>query len=221
LTARAHLRSLAATHGLPRRRVDEVLELVGLTSVATQRVRGFSLGMGQRLGLAAALLGDPHTLVLDEPVNGLDPDGVIWVRQLLRHLAAQGKCILLSSHLMGEMARTVDDLVLIARGRVLSTGPLADLLSEVSTATVRVRARRVGVLHAALTSEGCSVETAADGSLTVHGMSADEIGQVAYDAQVPLSELRDLEVTLEEAYLERTRDQVDYAAVRPGQGVSA
>ncbi|MCZ2819823.1 ATP-binding cassette domain-containing protein [Modestobacter sp. VKM Ac-2977] len=221
LTPRAHLRSLALTHGIPRRRVDEVLELVGLASVATRRIRGFSLGMGQRLGLAAALLGNPHTLVLDEPINGLDPDGVIWVRQLLRHLAGQGTCVLLSSHLMGEMAQTVDDLVLIAQGRVVAAGPLADLLRERSSAQVLVRAHRTEPLGAALTSAGAMVTAPGDGSLEVRGLSADEVGQVACDARVPLSELRPLEVSLEQAYLELTRDQAEYTASVPGRQVPA
>lgn len=210
MTARGYLRSVAATHGLGNRRVEDVLGIVGLSSVATKRIKGFSLGMGQRLGIAVALLGDPKTLILDEPVNGLDPDGVIWVREFLRYLAGQGKCILLSSHLMSEMAQTADDLVLIAKGRIITSGPLKDLLAQ-EGATTQVRSDDPA-LGPAIERAGGRVSATTDGALSVAGLDPRQVGQIAASAGIALVELRAVERTLEAAYLDLTRDAGEFTS---------
>jgi len=212
-TAHAHLLALAQSNALPPRRVDDVIEMVGLGSVAHDRVRGFSLGMGQRLGIAAALLGDPDVLLLDEPVNGLDPEGIRWVRELLRALADEGRTVLVSSHLMSEMEDTADHLVVLGRGRLLADVPMADLLGAHSA--VRVRSPQAPLLAAALRRAGGTVELQLDGSLRVDGLDADRVGDVAFETGVRLHELTRLTASLEAAYLALTGDDVEYRAVAP------
>lgn len=209
-TARNHLRAMAATHGIPRSRVDEVIEITGLTSVAKKRAGGFSLGMGQRLGIAAALLGDPHTLVLDEPVNGLDPEGVMWVRRFVRHAASEGRAVLLSSHLMSEMSLTADHLIVLGKGKVLADAPLADFVRDWTTQSVRIRSPRAADLARAVRSETVSVTELPDGALRFDGIAASAVGDTAAKLGVPLHELTPTTGTLEDAYLKLTGDQVEY-----------
>jgi ABC-2 type transport system ATP-binding protein len=210
-TAYRHLLALAQSNGLPAGRVDEVIDLVGLQSVADDRVRGFSLGMGQRLGMAAALLGDPDVLVLDEPVNGLDPEGIRWVRELLRALADEGRTVLVSSHLMSEMEDTADHLVVLGRGRLLADVPMAELLGAHSA--VRVRTPQGPMLADALRRAGGQVELEIDGALRVEGLDLPEVGDLAFVADVRLHELSRVTASLEAAYLALTDDDVDYRAV--------
>ena len=209
-TAYDHLRVLAESNALPRRRVEEVIDLVGLEAVAHERARGFSLGMAQRLGIAVALLGDPDVLLLDEPVNGLDPDGIRWVRQLLRGLAAEGRTVLVSSHLMSEMQDTADHLVVLGRGRLLADVPMAELLG--SEAAVRVRTPQPRLLAPALQRAGGQVQPAPDGALTVRGLAADRVGDVAFATGLPVHELTRVTTSLEQAYLALTGDDVEYRA---------
>jgi ABC-2 type transport system ATP-binding protein len=210
-TAYQHLLALAQSNALPRYRVDEVIELVGLESVAHERVRGFSLGMGQRLGIAAALLGDPDVLLLDEPVNGLDPEGIRWVRELLRDLADEGRTVLVSSHLMSEMEDTADHLIVVGRGRLLADLPMEELLG--AHAAVRVRSPQAPLLAAALQRAGGVVELQIDGALRVEGLDAAEVGDVAFAIGVRVHELSRVTVSLEAAYLALTGDEVEYRAV--------
>ena len=210
-TARAHLLALARSNRLPGARVDEVLDLVGLTDVADDRAGGFSLGMGQRLGIAAALLGDPDVLLLDEPVNGLDPEGIRWVRELLRDLADEGRTVLVSSHLMSEMEDTADHLVVLGRGQLLADVPIGELLG--AQAVVRVRTPAVRLLAAALVRSGGEVSVDDDGALRVRGLDAAAVGEVAFAAGVPLHELTRVTASLEAAYLALTHDEVEYRAV--------
>jgi ABC-2 type transport system ATP-binding protein len=212
-TAYRHLLALAQSNGLPGARVDEVIELVGLESVADDRVRGFSLGMGQRLGIAAALLGDPDVLLLDEPVNGLDPEGIRWVRELLRDLADEGRTVLVSSHLMSEMEDTADHLVVLGRGRLLADVPMEELLGAHSA--VRVRTPQGPMLADALRRAGGRVELEIDGALRVEGLDLTEVGDVAFVADVRLHELSRVTASLEAAYLALTDDDVEYRAVTP------
>jgi ABC-2 type transport system ATP-binding protein len=205
-----HLLALAATHNIPRRRVDEVIGMTGLESVARKRVGGFSLGMGQRLGIAAALLGDPQTLILDEPVNGLDPDGVLWVRHLARSMAADGRTVFLSSHLMSEMSQTADQVIVLGRGRILADAPMADLLAGSGSARVRVRTPSPDQLLAAIGSAATSVQPTDDGALVVTGPDAATVGGIAAHAGVVLHELTPVSASLEEAYLALTHDEVEY-----------
>ncbi|TFV86342.1 ATP-binding cassette domain-containing protein [Blastococcus sp. CT_GayMR20] len=212
-TAYAHLLALAQSNALPRARVDEVVGLVGLEAVADERVRGFSLGMAQRLGIAAALLGDPDVLLLDEPVNGLDPEGIRWMRELLRDLADEGRTVLVSSHLMSEMEDTADHLVVVGRGRLLADVAMAELLGRHSA--VRVRSPQGPLLAAALRRAGGRVELEIDGALRVEGLDVAEVGDVAYVSDVRLHELTTVTASLEAAYLALTGDEVEYrAAVR-------
>ena len=211
-TARDHLRVLAATAGLPRSRVDAVLDLAGLTSVADRRVGGFSLGMGQRLGVATALLGDPATVVLDEPVNGLDPDGVLWIRTLTRGLAAEGRTVLVSSHLMSEMAVTADHLVVLGRGRLVADEPTADVLGRAGGSAVRVRSPRPDDLAALLAGDGVSLSSPERGLVEVRGLGAAEIGDRAVRAGIALHELTPVTASLEEAFMDLTRDDREYRA---------
>ncbi len=208
-SARDHLLSLAATHRIPGRRVDEVLELVGLSDVARRRSGTFSLGMGQRLGIATALLGDPGTVVLDEPVNGLDPEGIRWIRGLLHDLAAEGRTVFVSSHLMSEMALTAHHLVVIGRGRLIADLSVADLVAR-STTGVRVRTPRAAELRAALVRHGAQVELTDDGALDVVGLDPDQIGDRALAAGVALHELTPRQASLEQAYLELTAGAVEH-----------
>lgn len=205
-----HLLALAATHGIPKSRVGEVIEMTGLEKVARKRVGGFSLGMGQRLGIAAALLGDPQTLILDEPVNGLDPEGVMWVRQLTRRLASQGRTVFLSSHLMSEMAQTADHVVVLGRGRVLANAPIAEILAGATAQNVTVRTPTPQQLVEAIAGADVVVQPTADGALNVSGITAAQIGEAAAAAGVVLHELTPLTASLEAAYLELTQDEVEY-----------
>jgi len=209
-TARSHLRSLAATHGIPMKRVDEVIEMTGLKDVAKKRVGGFSLGMGQRLGIASAMLGDPKTLILDEPVNGLDPEGVQWVRQLVKYLASEGRTVFLSSHLMSEMSLTADRLLVIGRGRIITAGPVQEVIESVSQATVRVRSPQLPELTAQLEHGGASVTLAEDGSALVAGMPPEQVGETAAAHGLVLHELSSQRASLEEAYMTLTQDEVEY-----------
>ncbi|UYQ77588.1 ATP-binding cassette domain-containing protein [Glutamicibacter sp. JL.03c] len=209
LTPLAHLRAMAATAGLPVSRVHEVLELTGLSGVQRKKVGGFSLGMGQRLGIATALLGDPQVLILDEPVNGLDPEGVAWVRNLARQQAAAGKTVLISSHLMSEMAQTADHLIVIGRGRIMADAPINEFIHNGLSQTI-VRATDIEVLMNALSAEGVQLRRLDGQSLEVTGPDSEAIGRRALEAGVVLSELRPLQRTLEDAYMELTRDAVEY-----------
>ena len=209
-SARNHLRAMAATHGIPYRRVDEVIELTGLGGVARKRAGGFSLGMGQRLGIAAALLGDPHTLILDEPVNGLDPEGVLWVRRFVRHAASEGRSVLLSSHLMSEMALTADHIIVLGRGRVLADAPVDELVRQWTRATVRVRSPRALEIAELIARDSVSVTHLAEGVIDIEGVPSDEIGDLAAARGIPLHELTPTSGTLEDAYLRLTGDDVEY-----------
>ncbi|SEK76997.1 ABC-2 type transport system ATP-binding protein [Blastococcus sp. DSM 46786] len=212
-TAHAHLLALARSNALPPHRVDDVVELVGLAPVAHERVRGFSLGMAQRLGIAGALLGDPEVLLLDEPVNGLDPEGIRWVRELLRDLADEGRTVLVSSHLMSEMQDTADHLVVLGRGRLLADVPMAELLG--AHAAVRVRSPQAPLLASAVQRAGGHVELEIDGALRIDGMAAADVGDLAHEIGVRLHELSPVAGSLEEAYLALTGDDVEYRAVAP------
>jgi ABC-2 type transport system ATP-binding protein len=209
-SARNHLLSLAATTGIPTRRVDDLLELVGLTEVATRRIGGFSLGMGQRLGIAAALLGDPGTLILDEPVNGLDPEGILWIRHLLKSLAREGRTVLVSSHLMSEMALTAEHLIVIGRGRLIADVPMAEFVDRASSDHVFVRSPQADRLRQLLTGPGVTVTSAAAGQLDVVGLTSDHIGDVAAANAIAVHELTPQQASLEEAFMALTRDAVEY-----------
>jgi ABC-2 type transport system ATP-binding protein len=215
----AHLQALAATTGIGKRRVAEVLELVGLDTVANKRTRGFSQGMGQRLGLAAALLGDPATIILDEPVNGLDPTGIRWIRQLLRNLAAEGRTVFVSSHLMSEMALTADHLVIIGRGRLLANTSVAEMTSGSTGVRVRTaESRRLRELIEG--TDDVTVTQPEPEVLTVTGRSSTEIAQLAQAHGLLLSELTPLHASLEEAYLSMTRDAVEYHTTTADENAS-
>jgi ABC-2 type transport system ATP-binding protein len=209
-SAHDHLLALAQTHGIPAKRVDEVLAMVGLESVARRRAGGFSLGMAQRLGIAAALLGDPATVVLDEPVNGLDPDGVLWVRTLLKTLAAEGRTVLVSSHLMSEMAVTADHLVIIGRGRLLADTSVEELIARIAVGSVVVRSPHATDLRELLVGQGATVTNAAPGVLQVGGLTAEQIADLAVERRLALHELAPERASLEQAYMQLTRDAVEY-----------
>ncbi|KQR54822.1 multidrug ABC transporter ATP-binding protein [Leifsonia sp. Leaf336] len=209
-TAYNHLLAMAATHGISKNRVHEVIALTGLESVASKRVGGFSLGMGQRLGIAVAMLGDPATLILDEPVNGLDPEGVLWVRQFARHLAGQGRTVFLSSHLMSEMAQTADHIIVLGRGRILADAPVDQILAGATRSAVRVRTPEVERLVNAINGPDVTVTGVEAQLLEISGLSAAQIGDAAAAAGVALHELTPLSASLEEAYLELTQDEVEY-----------
>ncbi|MFD4377296.1 ABC transporter ATP-binding protein [Streptomyces sp. NPDC058486] len=216
-TGRDHLRLLAASNGIPARRVDEVLAETGLESAARRRIRGYSLGMRQRLGIAAALLGDPGVLMLDEPANGLDPEGIVWIRGLLRRLASEGRAVLVSSHLMNETATFADHLVVLGRGRLLADVPMRDFIDAHSHARVRVRTGDPVRLRATLLAKGWAVGDAADGDgrWLVEGASAEEIGAVAAREGIPVFELADERASLEQAYLALTSDAAEFTARTP------
>ncbi|MER5178489.1 ATP-binding cassette domain-containing protein [Streptomyces sp. NPDC002896] len=214
-TARNHLRALAVSNRLPARRVDEVLEEAGLASVAGRRIKTFSLGMRQRLGIAAALLGDPQVVLLDEPSNGLDPEGIIWVRELLRRLAREGRTVLVSSHLMNETASFADHLVVLGRGKLLADTPMQDFLDAHSHARVRVRTTDPARLRAALVRKGYEVAQSDDGRWTVEDAKAAEIGALAAAEGIPVVELADEQASLEQAYLALTADDTEFTAVSP------
>lgn len=201
--ARSHLRMLAAANRIPDARVDEVVDLVGLSSVRTGRPRKFSLGMGQRLGIAAALLGDPHTLILDEPSNGLDPQGITWLRTLLKHLASEGRSVFVSSHLLQEMAVLADELVVIGRGKMLANGAVSEFISRSSLGTVEVRTPDPAILIQALEAIGATVGGSGE-NLIVTGATAEQIGDAAHAAGGRVHQLVTRQATLEEAFLEVT-----------------
>ncbi|WZH36294.1 MAG: ABC transporter ATP-binding protein [Microbacterium enclense] len=209
-SARDHLRAMAATHGLLRGRVDEVIELTGLSSVAHRRAGTFSLGMGQRLGIASALLGDPRTLLLDEPVNGLDPEGMRWVRALMRHLAAEGRTVLVSSHLMSEMAQTADHVIVLGRGEILADAPVHELVRTWTGARVLVRTPRLADLGEAVSRRGGRLASSAPDTAEVSGMDAATIGLLAAQLGIPLFELTPSSGSLEDAYLALTAGAVDF-----------
>ncbi|MFC0681268.1 ABC transporter ATP-binding protein [Lysobacter korlensis] len=209
-SARSHLRAIAATHRIAAARVDEVLELTGLTAAAAKRVGGFSLGMTARLGLAAALLGDPRTLVLDEPVNGLDPEGVLWFRTLVRDLAADGRTVFLSSHLMSEMAQTADQVLVLGRGKLIAAGSVHEVIDAVSPTTVKVRSPQAGELAVVVADAGGTVNRVGPEAFDVQRLAAPRIGQLAANHGFVLHELIPQRPTLEEAYLSLTADAVEY-----------
>ena len=208
-----HLLALAQTHGIPRSRVEEVIELVGLREVARKRVGSFSLGMGQRLGVAAALLGDPATVILDEPANGLDPEGIHWIRNLLKRLAAEGRTVFLSSHLMSEMAQTAEHLIVIGRGRLIADTSVAEFVRRASSdANVRVRSPQAVELRDALARRDVEVHGVEQGLLEVSGLSGEQIGEIALQARIVISELTPRQASLEEAFMSLTGESVEYHA---------
>ncbi len=213
-TAQAHLLALCQSNGIPKSRVGEVLEMTGLREVAKKRIRGFSLGMSQRLGIAAAMLGDPSVLMFDEPVNGLDPEGIIWIREFMHSVAARGRTVFVSSHLMSEMAITAQHLIVIGRGKLLADTSTADFIAENSEARTRVRSPQGDQLAEALSSRGAQV-TRVDGFLEVPGMSTDQVGDVAAAQGLTVHELFTQRSSLEEAFMEMTRDSVEYHAGSP------
>jgi ABC-2 type transport system ATP-binding protein len=209
-SARSHLLAMAATNNIPRARVDEMIGLVGLDAVAGKRVGGFSLGMGQRLGIAAALLGDPGTLLLDEPVNGLDPEGILWIRNLLKSLAAEGRTVFVSSHLMSEMAVTATELIVVGRGKLVASGSVAEVIRGASGGVVVVRAREAERLASVLAGDGRHIERLGPDTLQVSGMDSETVGLLAAREGIALIELTPQQATLEEAFMEITRDAVEF-----------
>jgi ABC-2 type transport system ATP-binding protein len=211
-SAYSHLLALARTHGLPRSRVDELVELVGLHEVARKRAGEFSLGMGQRLSIAAALLGDPATVMLDEPVNGLDPEGVHWVRNLLKQLAREGRTVFVSSHLMSEMALTADHLIVIGRGRLIADMPVDEFVRRASGARVHVASPQATRLRDLILGPQVTVTSSAPSVLEVDGLTADRVGEIAAAHHLVLHELTPVQASLEEAFMAMTRDDVEYKA---------
>jgi ABC-2 type transport system ATP-binding protein len=207
-----HLLALAQTHGIPRRRVEEVIELVGLEDVARKRVGSFSLGMGQRLGVAAALLGDPATVILDEPANGLDPEGIHWIRNLLKNLAAEGRTVFLSSHLMSEMAQTAEHLIVIGRGKLLADMSVEEFVSSASNRSVRVRSPDASRLKELIAGPDVTVEEPEPTVLRITGLSSELVGEAAAANRIVLYELTPQEASLEEAFMELTREEVEFHA---------
>jgi len=213
-SARNHLLCLAQTNGISARRVAEVLDTVGLSGVAGKRSKGFSLGMSQRLGIAAALLGDPQVLMFDEPVNGLDPEGILWIRGLMRSLAAEGRVVFVSSHLMSEMENTADRLIVVGRGRLIADCGMAEFIDRSSGQAVIVRTPSQDVLARAVTAAGGSVTRESE-QLRVRGLSEDQVGDIALANRVPVYHLAAAKVSLEQAFMELTADSVDYRAGLP------
>lgn len=209
-TAYKHLLAIAATHQIRAPRVREVMERTGIDSVADKRVGAFSLGMGQRLGIAAALLGDPQTIILDEPINGLDPDGILWIRRLLRELAAEGRTVLLSSHVMSEMAQTADHLIVIGRGAIIADGPMRDVIAGVTQPVVRVRTHDTERFVAAVARPGVTVITRDDGALDITDLPAEDVARIAGAAGVVLYEVASVSGSLEDAYLALTAQATEY-----------
>jgi ABC-2 type transport system ATP-binding protein len=207
-----HLLCLAQTNNIPSRRVDEVLSLVGLTEVAKKRARGFSLGMGQRLGIAGTLLGDPSVLMFDEPVNGLDPEGIRWIRNLMKALAAEGRTVFVSSHLMSEMENTADHLIVIGRGKLIADCTTEEFIARNSTETIRVRTPQTGQLAKVVAAAGGVATSNGDGALLVQGLSAERVGDVAFENGIRLHELAQARASLEQAFMELTADSVEYQA---------
>jgi len=207
-----HLLALAQAHGIPKRRGPELIDLVGLHEVARKRTGTFSLGMGQRLGIAQALLGDPKTVMLDEPVNGLDPEGIHWVRNLLRGLAAEGRTVFVSSHLMTEMALTADHLIVIGKGKLIADTSVDDFVARASEKVVLVRSPELERLRAKLAGPGVSFAPAGHGALEVHGLTVEQVGEAAADASIVLHGLTPQQASLEEAFMNLTRDELEFAA---------
>jgi ABC-2 type transport system ATP-binding protein len=220
-SARNHLLALAQTNGVSQRRVDEVIDMVGLDGVARKRVGGFSLGMGQRLGIASALLGDPRVVVLDEPVNGLDPEGVLWIRNLLKDLAAEGRTVFVSSHLMSEMALTATRLVVIGRGRLIADTTVEEFVARAGGGAVTVRTPQAARLRELLLGPDITVTSQQSGILTVQGLSSEQIGQTAWQARLPIYELTPQQASLEEAFMQLTDDSVDYRSRNTTKEVAA
>ena len=216
-----HLLCLAQSNNLPRRRVDEVLGLVGLAGVAAKRSKGFSLGMGQRLGIAGALLGDPQILMFDEPVNGLDPEGILWIRNLMKALAAEGRTVFVSSHLMSEMENTADHLLVIGRGKLIADCTVAEFIAANSQQTVRVRTPQPDLLAKLATAAGARISDDGDGSMVITGLDTSRVGDLAYDNAVRLHELSPVHASLEEAFMELTAASVQFHAGVPEQPVLA
>jgi ABC-2 type transport system ATP-binding protein len=215
-SAYRHLQAMAATAGIPNSRVDEVIDLVGLREVARKRAGGFSLGMGQRLGIASALLGDPSTVMFDEPVNGLDPDGILWIRNLMKELAQQGRAVFVSSHLMSEMALTAEHLVVIGKGRLIADESVRDFVARVQPRGVTVRSPQAEQLRELVTAGGGTLTPLADGGWDVRGLSAEAIGDAAALRGVTLHELTTVKASLEEAFMELTAGAVEYQAHSAG-----
>src|SRR5215472_13462341 len=220
-SARNHLLALAQTNGVSRRRVDELIDIVGLSDVAGKRVGGFSLGMGQRLGIAAALLGDPAVLVLDEPVNGLDPEGVLWVRNLVKGLAGDGHTVFVSSHLMSEMALTAARLVVIGRGRLIADTTVEEFVARAGGGAVTVRTPQAARLRELLLGPGITVTGDRSGVLHVRGLTAEQIGAAAWQARLPVFELTTQHASLEEAFMQLTDDSVDFRSGAAAEAVAA
>jgi ABC-2 type transport system ATP-binding protein len=220
-----HLLALAQTHGIPRRRVHELIDLVGLNEVARKRVGQFSLGMGQRLGIATALLGDPSTLLLDEPVNGLDPEGIHWMRNLLKSLAAEGRTVFVSSHLMGEMALTADHLIVIGRGKLIADTSVGAFVARASQKIVLVRSPEIERLRDVLAGPEVSFEPAERGALEVHGLTAEQVGDLAVANAIAIHELTPQQASLEEAFMSLTRTEIEFASLfdseKPAEEVAA
>ena len=216
-----HLLCLAQSNNLPKRRVDEVLGLVGLAGVGAKRSKGFSLGMGQRLGIAGALLGDPQILMFDEPVNGLDPEGILWIRNLMKALAAEGRTVFVSSHLMSEMENTADHLLVIGRGKLIADCTVAEFIAANSQQTVRVRTPQPDLLAKLATAAGARISDDGDGSMVITGLDASRVGDLAYDNAVRLHELSPVHASLEEAFMELTAASVQFHAGVPEQPVLA
>jgi ABC-2 type transport system ATP-binding protein len=209
-SARNHLLALAQTNGISQRRVDEVIDMVGLREVAGKRVGGFSLGMGQRLGVASALLGDPKVVVLDEPVNGLDPEGVLWIRNLLKGLAAEGRTVFVSSHLMSEMAQTATRLIVVGRGQLIADTTVEEFVARAAGHSVTVRTPEVGRLRDLLLGPDVTITSEQADVLQVQGLTAEQIGTVAWQAHVPVFELASQQASLEQAFMQLTQDSVEY-----------
>src|SRR5579859_1896635 len=208
-----HLLCVAQTNDLPRRRIGEVLELVGLSEVARKRSKGFSLGMGQRLGIAAALLGDPQILMFDEPVNGLDPEGILWIRNLMRSLAAEGRTVLVSSHLMSEMEYTADHLLVIGRGRLIADCGMSEFIARGSGQAVQVRTPQADALGRAVTTAGASVSARpGPGELEIRGLTEEQVSDLAFARGIRLYHLAATRVSLEHAFMELTADSMEYRA---------
>ena len=220
-SARNHLLALAQTNGVSRRRVDEVIGMAGLDDVAGKRVGGFSLGMGQRLGIASALLGDPSVIVLDEPVNGLDPEGVLWIRNLLKSLAAEGRTVFVSSHLMSEMALTATRLVVVGRGRLIADTTVEEFVARAGGGAVTVRTPQTARLRELLLGPDITVTSQQSGVLHVQGLAAEQIGTIAWQARLPIFELTTTHASLEEAFMQLTDDCVDFRSHGAREAVAA
>jgi ABC-2 type transport system ATP-binding protein len=220
-SARNHLLALALTNGVSRRRVDELIDMVGLRDVASKRVGGFSLGMGQRLGIASALLGDPRVVVLDEPVNGLDPEGVLWIRNLLKGLADEGRTVFVSSHLMSEMALTATRLVVVGRGRLIADTTVEEFVARAGGSTVTVRTPQAAQLRDLLLGPDITVTSEQSGVLHVQGLTAEQIGTAAWQARLPVFELTAQHASLEEAFMQLTDESVDFRSHEAAEAVAA